>query len=119
MSSIESEDQDGKAKGRVTFKFFIFLLFSIIIASVSVQNMHVVDVYYYDLLFERHVFHAPLLAVVFVSISCGFLLAWIFGVISQFKLKSRIRRQNKSLEKMSVQLDNLQARPTETAQVGN
>lgn len=119
MSSIESEDQDGKAKGRVTFKFFIFLLFSIIIASVSVQNMHVVDVYYYDLLFERHTFQAPLLAIVFVSISCGFLLAWVFGVVSQFKLRSKIRRQSKSLEKMSVQLDNLQARPRETAPSNN
>ncbi len=119
MSSIESEDQGGNSRGRATFKFFIFLLFSIIIASVSVQNMHVVEVYYYDLLFELHSFHAPLLVVVFVSISSGFLLAWVFGVVSQIKLRSRIRRQNKSLEKMSGELENLQARPTETASVNN
>ncbi len=80
-------------------KFILLILLLIVIASFAVQNMASVGISYYDFEFQLQMMLIPLLL--------GFLIAWVMGLSELFKLKSTIRRQNKSISSMEEELESL------------
>lgn len=97
-------------------KFILSILLLIVIASFAVKNMGSVEISYYDFEFQLNSIELPLMVVVVIPLIVGFLIAWIMGVFDRFKLKSTIRRQNKSISSMEEELDRLKNTPQLPAQ---
>jgi uncharacterized integral membrane protein len=85
-------------------KFIIFILLSIVVAVFAVKNMDMVEVSFYDFRLNSHNYNVPLLVVILVSLAFGFFLAWVDGWIDKMKLKSIIRRNNKTIEALDDEL---------------
>ena len=85
-------------------KFILFIILSIIVAVFAVKNMGMVEVSFYDFSLNSHKYPVPLLVVILVSLAFGFLLAWIDGWVAKMKLKSIIRRNNKTIESLDEEL---------------
>lgn len=85
-------------------KFIIFIILSIIVALFAYKNMDMVEVSFYDFSFNSRDFRVPLLIVILVSLGFGFFLAWIDGWMAKMKLKSIIRRNNKTIESLDEEL---------------
>lgn len=85
-------------------KFILFIILSIIVAIFAVKNMDMVEVSFYDFALNSHDFRVPLLVVILVSLGFGFLLAWIDGWVARMKLKSIIRRNNRTIESLDEEL---------------
>ena len=83
----------------------------IVIASFAVQNMGSVAISYYDFKLQLHSIELPLMVVVVVPLVLGFLMAWFMGILDRFKLKSKLRKQNKSITSMEEELDRLKNTP--------
>ena len=98
-------------------KFILFILLLIVIASFAVQNMAAVGISYYDFEFQLHTIELPLMVVMLIPLLLGFLIAWVMGLSDLFKLKSTIRRQNKSISSMEGELECLKNNPQLPAQV--
>jgi uncharacterized integral membrane protein len=92
-------------------KFILSILLLIVIASFAVKNMGSVEISYYDYEFQLKSIELPLMVVVVIPLIVGFLIAWIMGVFDRFKLKSTIRRQNRSISSMEEELDRLKNTP--------
>jgi uncharacterized integral membrane protein len=98
-------------------KFILAIILLIVIASFAVQNMDAVVISYYDFKFQLHTVELPLMVVVVMPLILGFLIAWFFGVLERFKLKSRIRTQNRSISSLEEELANLKNIPQLPVQV--
>jgi len=85
-------------------KFILFILLSIIVAIFAVKNMGMVEVNFYDFSLNSHKYPVPLLVVILVSLAFGFFLAWVDGWVAKMKLKSIIRRNNKTIESLDEEL---------------
>ncbi|MEE8268585.1 MAG: LapA family protein [Nitrospinaceae bacterium] len=85
-------------------KFILFIILSIIVAIFAVKNMGMVEVSFYDFSLNSHKYPVPLLVVILVSLAFGFFLAWIDGWVAKMKLKSIIRRNNKTIESLDEEL---------------
>ena len=85
-------------------KFIIFIILSIIVALFAYKNMDMVEISFYDFSFNSRDFRVPLLVVILVSLGFGFFLAWIDGWLAKMKLKSIIRRNNKTIESLDEEL---------------
>ncbi len=85
-------------------KFILFILFLIVVASFAVKNMASVGVSYYDFKFQVHTVELPLMVVMVVSLILGFLIAWFISIFDLFKLRTTIRKQNKSISSMEEEL---------------
>ena len=88
-------------------KFILFILLLIVIASFAVQNMVAVGISYYDFEFQLQTIELPLMVVMLIPLLLGFLIAWVMGLSELFKLKSTIRRQNKSISSLEEELESL------------
>ena len=88
-------------------KFILLILLLIVIASFAVQNMASVGISYYDFEFQLQTIELPLMVVMLIPLLLGFLIAWVMGLSELFKLKSTIRRQNKSISSMEEELESL------------
>lgn len=88
----------------VAVKFIIFILFLIVITLFATQNMGAVQVGYYDLSFQVQTTQLPVMLVVLLPFVAGFILAWLFNLVSKFKLKSTLRRQNKTIQNLEEEL---------------
>ena len=88
-------------------KFILLILLLIVIASFAVQNMASVGISYYDFEFQLQIIELPLMVVMLIPLLLGFLIAWVVGLSELFKLKSTIRRQNKSISSMDEELESL------------
>ena len=97
-------------------KFILFILLLIVIASFAVQNMVAVGISYYDFEFQLQTIELPLMVVMLLPLLLGFLIAWVLGLSELFKLKSTIRRQNKSISSMEEELESLKNTPQLPAQ---
>jgi len=97
-------------------KFILFILLLIVIASFAVQNMVAVGISYYDFEFQLQTIELPLMVVMLIPLLLGFLIAWVLGLSELFKLKSTIRRQNKSISSMEEELESLKNTPQLPAQ---
>jgi uncharacterized integral membrane protein len=85
-------------------KFILFIVLSIIVAVFAVKNMGMVEVSFYDFSLNSHTYSAPLLVVILVSLALGFFLAWVDGWVAKMKLKSIIRRNNKTIDSLDEEL---------------
>ena len=92
-------------------KFILFILLLIVIASFAVQNMASVGISYYDFEFQLQIIELPLIVVMVIPLILGFLIAWVMGMSDLFKLKSTIRKQNKSISSMEEELESLKNTP--------
>lgn len=97
-------------------KFILFIFLLIVIASFAVQNMGSVEISYYDFKLQLHTLELPLMVMIVIPLILGFLMAWFMGLLDRFKLKSTIRKQNKSLSSMEEELDRLKNIPQIPAQ---
>ena len=88
-------------------KFILFILLLIVIASFAVQHMASVGISYYDFELQLQIIELPLIVVMVIPLILGFLIAWVMGMSDLFKLKSTIRRQNKSISSMEEELESL------------
>jgi len=85
-------------------KFILFIILSIIVAVFAVKNMGMVEVSFYDFSLNSHTYSLPLLVVILVSLAFGFFLAWVDGWVAKMKLKSIIRRNNKTIDSLDEEL---------------
>lgn len=92
-------------------KFILSILLLIVIASFAVQNMGSVAISYYDFKFQLHTLELPLMVVVVIPLVLGFLIAWFMGMFDRFKMKSTIRKQNRSISSMEEELERLKNTP--------
>ena len=88
-------------------KFILLILLLIVIASFAVQHMASVGISYYDFEFQLQIIELPLMVVMLIPLLLGFLIAWVMGLSELFKLKSTIRRQNKSISSIEEELESL------------
>ncbi len=86
-------------------KFIIFIILATFVAIFAVKNLGFVDIRYYDFYLNPQSARIPLLVVVLVSLSFGFFLAWMDGFIAKLKLKATIRRNDKTIQSMTEELD--------------
>ncbi len=63
-----------------------------------------VELSFYDFSLNSHTYSLPLLVVILVSLALGFFLAWVDGWLAKMKLKSIIRRNNKTIESLDEEL---------------
>ena len=97
-------------------KFVLSIFFLIVIASFAVKNMGTVELSYYDLKLQLHLVELPLMVALLIALILGFLIAWFMGMFGHFKLKSTIRKQNRSISSMEEELDRLKNTPQLPAQ---
>ncbi|MFQ5717261.1 MAG: lipopolysaccharide assembly LapA domain-containing protein [Nitrospinales bacterium] len=86
-------------------KFIISICLFILFVSLAAENIEPVPVSYYDLHLNVNTIRLPLLAVIVASLFAGFFLAWAGGLFKTVKLKSRIKKQNKIIDKMNSELE--------------
>jgi uncharacterized integral membrane protein len=98
----------------IKFVLSVFLL--IVIASFAVKNMGAVELSYYDLKLQLHLIELPVMVALLIAFTLGFLIAWFMGMFGHFKLKSTIRKQNRSISSMEEELDRLKNTPQLPAQ---
>lgn len=92
-------------------KIFFLILFAIIISVLAVKNMNSVELSYYDFQLNAHVLKAPLLVVALCFLVFGFTIAWVGGFIERVKLRSQLRKLNKSNQTLTDELDRLKSVP--------
>lgn len=90
-------------------KIVLFVLLGLVISILAVKNLEMVELHYYDFALNSGSFKAPLLIVIIMSIVVGFLLAWVYGWFLSIKLKSAIRRQEKTISLLNADIEKLQA----------
>ena len=86
-------------------KFIIFIILATFVAIFAVKNLGFVEISYYDFYLNSKIARIPLLMVVLASLSFGFFLAWMDGFIAKLKLKATIRRNDKTIQSMTEELD--------------
>lgn len=86
-------------------KFIIFIILATFVAIFAVKNLGFVEISYYDFYLNPQSARIPLLVVVLASLSFGFFLAWMDGFIAKLKLKAAIRRNDKTIQSMTEELD--------------
>ena len=86
-------------------KFIIFIILATFVAIFAVKNLGFVEINYYDFYLNPQIARIPLLVVVLASLSFGFFLAWMDGFIAKLKLKATIRRNDKTIQSMTEELD--------------
>ncbi len=89
------------------FKFILIVLFLIVISVFAVKNMDMVEVSFYDFELNSHDIKVPLLIVVLFSLGLGFLLAWIDGLVARMRLRSVIRKHERTIENFEIDLEKL------------
>jgi uncharacterized integral membrane protein len=97
-------------------KFILYILLFIVIASFAVQNMSSVEMSYYDFKLQLHTIELPLMLMVLIPLVLGFFIAWFLGVLERFKLKSKMRKQTKSISDLEEELGHFKNTPKLPAQ---
>ena len=73
--------------------------------------MGTVELNYFDFKLQPHLVELPLMVALVASLIFGFLIAWFMGIFGQFKLKSTIRQQNRSITCMEEEIEGLKNTP--------
>ncbi len=85
---------------------YLFLLISLtIVITLSVINMEDVPLHYYTLSFEQETVMVPLVVVVVLSASLGFLISWLLGTISALRGKIEGYKQKKEIKEKGSELE--------------
>ena len=85
-------------------KLIIFVVLSLIVAVFIVKNVAPVELRYYDIYLEPQSVSIPLFLIMLISLAFGFSLAWVDGWVAKMKLKSVIRRNNRTIEALDDEL---------------
>jgi uncharacterized integral membrane protein len=88
-------------------KFIISIILLIFIAMFAVKNMGAVELSYYDLKLQPRLVELPLMVALVIPLISGFLIAWLMSIFDNFKLKSTIRHQSRSISCMEEELERL------------
>ena len=103
-------DHPGKFKfSTPAVKSIVAICLLIVIVSLAVKNMNTVELGYYNYKFQSQSVQYPLLVVIAISLAVGFAFAWSIGFFKQIKLKSTIRKQDKSLESLREEIEKLKS----------
>lgn len=105
MAVVDSVKTAGPRLSMPILKFIISICLLIVIVLFAVENLGSVRINYYDYQFNVHSVQLPLLAVILASLFVGFFSAWAVGFYKQAKLKSELRKQNKTIRQMIEELD--------------
>lgn len=100
---------DKISRGLTAVKIIVFLICLILLVTFVVKNMGTVDLYYYDYKLQLLSLRAPLLLVILTSFALGYFLAWMFGFVSKMQLKSRVRKQTKTIQDMNEEMQKLKS----------
>ncbi len=95
------------------FKLIFNILLLIVISSFAVKNMAPVEITYYDWEFHMHTTHTSVLYIILASFLIGFFLAKFNTVISCVRLKSNLRKSDRTIESLNQEL--VKHREKETA----
>ncbi len=88
-------------------KVIIFILFLILIASFAVKNMNPVEVIYYDYKLQSRTLELPLMVIILAPFGLGFIAAWLIGAYTRMKLRSTVRKQNKTIRSLEEEIEHL------------
>ena len=69
--------------------------------------MHSVEVYFFDGSSADHTIKVPTMVLISCAFGLGFLIAWFFELLAQFKLKAQLREKQKNIEKLEKELSRL------------
>ncbi len=86
-------------------KFILLIILAIIFAALILKNPQFVDINLYDFQFNPYKIRVPLLIVVLASLGFGFVLAWVRGLITKIKLKSIVRKNEKTILSLTDELE--------------
>jgi uncharacterized integral membrane protein len=89
-------------------KTVFITLFFIAAITFAIKNQEPVSLQYY---FIEEVWTMPLFLLVFISILVGILVAGFGGVFAGFKLKHKIKRQQKTILELEDELNSLRNLP--------
>lgn len=86
-------------------KFIFLIILAIVFAVLILKNPQFVAINLYDFQFNPYKIRVPLLVVVLASLGFGFVLAWVRGLITKIKLKSIIRKNEKTILSLTDELE--------------
>ena len=87
-----------------TLKYAFYIALIICISLFAAKNMHTVDVYFFDSDSFDSMIKVPTMVLISCTFGMGFLMAWIFEVFAQLKLKAQLREKQKNIEKLEKEL---------------
>jgi uncharacterized integral membrane protein len=90
-----------------TLKYIFFISLIIFVSLFAAKNMHTVEVHFFDGSSPDQTIKVPAMVLVSCAFGFGFLLAWFFELISQFKLKADLREKKKMIGKLEKELSRL------------
>ena len=90
-----------------TLKYIFFIFLIIFISLFAAKNMHTVEVYFFDGSSADHTIKVPTIVLISCAFGLGFLIAWFFELLAQFKLKAQLREKQKNIEKLEKELSRL------------
>jgi len=94
------------------FKLILLIIVALIVVLLALKNIDTVEVSFYDLYFNSHNIHVPLLVVILGSMAFGFTFAWVNGWIERLKYKALLHRKDKTIEELQSQLNEFKPKPT-------
>ena len=90
-----------------TLKYIFIISLIIFISLFAAKNMHTVEVHFFDGSSADRTIKVPTMVLVSCAFGLGFLLAWFFELLAQFKLKSELREKQKNIERLEKELSRL------------
>ena len=90
-----------------TLKYIFFISLIIFVSLFATKNMHTVEVYFFDGSSADHTIKVSTMVLISCAFGLGFLIAWFFELLAQFKLKAQLREKQKNIEKLEKELSRL------------
>jgi len=90
----------------VTTVMFILLVF-------GVNNMEMIDLKFAIAGLFAYEVQLPLFAIIFVAVIAGIVVAGLFGLSDHLRMYSRLRKQNKAVERLENEVKTLRNLPLE------
>ncbi|MBF0275724.1 MAG: LapA family protein [Nitrospinae bacterium] len=94
----------------IAVKYFLLLLVIGVVVTLSVLNLDNVSINYYNLQFEVQSIEIPLIVLVIISASTGFLIAWMLGLLGAIKSKAKLKKQEKDIQKGNSEIADLKVK---------
>lgn len=91
----------------IVLKLIIWLIILTVIVTFSVQNLQAVEFKYYNFNFELKTISTPLIVVLLGSLFSGIILASLFGIVNNIRLKNTIRKQNQTIKNLDKKIAKL------------
>ena len=89
-----------------TVKYTIFILLVILISLFAAKNMHTVEVYFFNSSSSDNTIKVPTMILISGSFGLGFLIVWFFELFTRFKLKAKLRMQERRIKLLEKEILN-------------